>query len=108
MRPSREAVQVSSDGATEPMWAPSGRELFFRAGPKMMAVDVTLDGSSARIGRPRMVFEGDYLAWATGNYAVTADGKRFIMVRAADANSRPLSVRLNWTTELERLVPTRP
>ena len=100
--------QVSSDGATEPMWAPSGRELFFRAGPKMMAVDVTLDGSSARIGRPRMVFEGDYLAWATGNYAVTADAKRFIMVRAADANSRPLSVRLNWTTELERLVPTRP
>ena len=96
--------QVSGGGATEPIWAPSGRELFFRAGSTMMAVDVTIDGSSARIGRPRLVFEGEYLAWATGNYAVTADGKRFIMVRAADPNARPLSVRLNWTTELARRV----
>jgi len=46
--------------------------------------------------------------WGTGNYAVTDDGKRFIMVRAAEANSRPLSVRLHWTTELARQVPIRP
>ena len=100
--------QVSGGGATEPIWAPSGRELFFRAGSKMMAVDVAIAGSSAQIGRPGTVFEGEYLGWATGNYAVTADGKRFIMVRAADPNARPLSVRLHWTTELARRVPVGP
>ena len=100
--------QVSIDGAGEPVWAPSGRELFFRAGPKMMVVNLAFDGTSVRIGRPQTVFEGDYLEWGTGNYDVTSDGKRFIMVRTANANTRVLSVRLNWTTELERLAPIQP
>jgi Tol biopolymer transport system component len=100
--------QVSIDGGTEPLWAASGRELFFRAGPKMMVVSLTLDGSSVRIGRPQTVFEGDYLAWGTGNYDVTSDGKQFVMVRAATANTHTLSVRLNWRTELERLAPIHP
>jgi Tol biopolymer transport system component len=100
--------QVSLDGGTEPIWADDGRELFFRAGRKMMVVSLALDGSSVRIGRPQTVFEGDYLVWGTGNYDVTSDGKQFIMVRAATANTRTLSVRLNWRTELERLAPIQP
>jgi dipeptidyl aminopeptidase/acylaminoacyl peptidase len=100
--------QVSIDGGTEPVWAASGTELFFRAGPKMMVVDLAFNGTSVRIGRPQTVFEGDYLEWGTGNYDVTSDGKQFVMVRAATANTRTLSVRLHWATELERLVPIRP
>ena len=89
------------------MWAASGRELFFRAGPKMMVVDLAFDGTSVRIGRPQTVFEGDYLDWSPANYDVTSDGKQFVMVRATNANPRTLSIRLNWRTELERLAPTR-
>ena len=100
--------QVSIDGGTEPVWAASGRELFFRSGSKMMVVDLAFDGVSVRIGRPQTVFEGDYLNWSGANYDVTSDGKRFVMVRTANANTRTLSVRLHWTTEIERLVPTRP
>jgi serine/threonine-protein kinase len=100
--------QVSLDGGTEPVWAAAGRELFFRAGPKMMVVDLSFNGAAVRIGRPRMVFEGDYLVWGTGNYDVTADGKQFVMVRAANPNTRALSVRTNWTTELERAAPIQP
>jgi hypothetical protein len=76
----------------------------------MMVVGLALDGSSVRIGRPQTVFEGDYLAWATGNYDVTSDVKQFVMVRAATANTRTrtLSVRLHWTTEIERLAPHQP
>jgi len=33
-------VQISTDGGTEPVWNRNGRELFFRSGNKMMAVDV--------------------------------------------------------------------
>jgi Tol biopolymer transport system component len=100
--------QVSIDGGAEPVWAASGRELFFRSGSKMMVVDLAFDGTSVRIGRPLTVFEGDYLKWSGGNYDVTSDGRRFVMVRTANANTRTLSVRLHWTTEIERLVPTQP
>jgi hypothetical protein len=100
--------QVSIDGGTEPVWGPSGRELFFRAGPKMMVVGLVFDGTSVRIGRPQMVFEGDYVEWGTGNYDITSDGRQFVMVRATDVNPRTLSVRLNWRTELERLAPIQP
>jgi serine/threonine-protein kinase len=100
--------QVSTDGGVEPVWAGSGRELFFRAGPKMMAAPLAFDGSSVRIGRPQTVFEGDYLEWSGANYDVTSDGKQFVMVRTATANTRTFSVRLNWTAELERLAPIQP
>ena len=100
--------QVSTDGGIEPVWAASGRELFFRTGPKMMAVSLAVDGASVRIGRPQTVFEGDYLEWSGANYDVTSDGKQFVMVRTANANTRAFSVRLNWTTELKRLAPIQP
>jgi Tol biopolymer transport system component len=99
--------QVSIDGGDEPRWAASGRELFFRSGPKMMRVDVALAGTSARIGRPQKVFEGDYLEWSGANYDVSADGKQFIMVRAANADTHSLSVRVNWKSEIQQLAPHR-
>jgi serine/threonine protein kinase/Tol biopolymer transport system component len=99
--------QVSVDGGDEPRWAASGRELFFRSGSKMMRVEVTLAGTSAHIGRPQMLFEGDYLEWAGSNYDVSADGKKFVMVRTANANTNTLSVRLNWKSELQQLAPNR-
>jgi eukaryotic-like serine/threonine-protein kinase len=100
--------QVSTDGGAEPVWAASGRELFFRTGPTMMAVQLALDGTSVRIGRPQTVFEGDYLEFSGANYDVTSDGKQFVMVRTANANTRTFPVRLNWTSELERLAPIQP
>ena len=100
--------QVSTDGGSEPVWAATGRELFFRAGSKMMAVALAFNGSSVRIGRPQTLFEGDYLEWSGPNYDVTADGKQFIMVRTANANTRTLSVRLHWTSDIRRLAPHQP
>ena len=73
----------------------------------MMSVDVALAGTSARIGRPQKVFEGDYLEWSGANYDVSADGKQFIMVRTANANMHTLSVRVNWKSELQQLAPNR-
>ena len=105
--PTGTRYQVSTDGGDEPRWAASGRELFFRSGPKMMSVDVALAGTSARIGRPQRLFEGDYLQWAGANYDVSADGKRFIMVRAANASTQTLSVRVNWKSEIQQLAPNR-
>ena len=53
--------QISTDGGTEPVWNRNGRELFYRSGNKMMAVDITTQPGFAA-GKPRMLFEGPYAA----------------------------------------------
>ena len=51
--------QISTEGGTEPVWNPNGRELFYRSGDKMMAVDIATQPGFAA-GKPRMLFEGPY------------------------------------------------
>ena len=50
-------LQISTEGGTEPVWNRSGRELFYRNGDKMMAVDIATQPDFAA-GKPRMLFEG--------------------------------------------------
>jgi serine/threonine-protein kinase len=104
-------MQVSTEGGTEPMWSPDGRELFYRNGEKMMAVAISSEPELAP-GKPTLLFEGRYetgLVWGTpsSNYDVAPDG-RFVMIRTAE---RPglaqLNIVLNWFEELKRLVPTK-
>src|SRR6266849_5383803 len=48
--------QISTEGGAEPAWNRNGRELFYRSGDKMMAVDIaTRTGFGA--DKPRMLFE---------------------------------------------------
>jgi len=104
--------QISTDGGTEPQWNHNGRELFYRVGDKMMAVDIsTQPGFDA--GKPRQLFEGRYLMNSAGeasaDYDVSADGQRFLMLKPAQqeqAAPTQINVVLNWTEELKRLVPT--
>ena len=45
--------QISTDGGTEPLWASSGRELFYRNGDQMMVVAVEGDPSNSVSPPPR-------------------------------------------------------
>jgi Tol biopolymer transport system component len=95
---------ISSDGGTLPRWSQSGRELFYRNGDKMMAVDIEVS-PAFRPGRPKLLFEGRYQA---NGYDVTADGARFLMVKdAATEQASPdrLQIVVNWSEELERRLP---
>jgi serine/threonine-protein kinase len=102
--------QISTGGGTEPVWNPNGRELFYRSGAKMMAVDIaTQPGFSA--GKPRVLFEGQYQPTPATfpNYDVSPDGQRFLMLKASEsAETAPtqINVVLNWFEELKRRVPT--
>jgi serine/threonine-protein kinase len=103
--------QVSIDGGTEPVWNRNGRELFYRSGIKLMAVEVTTrPGFSA--GRPRVLFEGQYLASVFPligvAYDVSPDGQRFLMIKEAEQSpsATQIVVVQNWFEELKRLVPT--
>jgi Tol biopolymer transport system component len=100
--------QISTDGGTEPIWNPSGRELFYRSGNKMMVVDVATQPTFSA-GKARLLFEGQYLPTPATfpNYDVSADGQRFLMIKALGDTQAPtqINVVLNWAEELKRLVP---
>ena len=102
--------QISTEGGTEPVWNPNGRELFYRSGGKMMAVDIATQPGFT-VGKPRMLFDGPYspTALTTPNYDVSADGQRFLMLKPSEqAPSAPtqINVVLNWFEELKQKVPT--
>jgi Tol biopolymer transport system component len=73
---------ISTEGGSEPRWSRDGRELFYRNGNKMMAVDVQ-SGSTFRAGTPRLLFEGDYVS-----YDVSPDGRRFLMIKSSVGGSQ--------------------
>jgi serine/threonine-protein kinase len=101
--------QVSSDNGTEPLWNPNGREIFYRSGDKLMAVDVTTERGFS-IGKPHELFDRHYLrnthGYARPNYDVSSDGQRFLMLKPVEERRGPtqIEVVLNWTEELKRLV----
>ena len=86
------------------MWARSGRELFYRKGDRMMAVDVRTS-PTFKAGAPRVLFQGQYarLVWGEADYDVSADGQRFLMVKG-EAQSSPteLQVVMNSFAELKK------
>jgi serine/threonine-protein kinase len=97
---------VSRDGGTEPRWAPNGRELFYKGGSHLMAVDVT-PGPTFVSGVPRRLFPlGGYRsARNRQQYDVSPDGRRFVMIQSPPDTSRSDVVYVeNWFDELRAKV----
>jgi eukaryotic-like serine/threonine-protein kinase len=80
-----EQVQVSIDGGSEPVWAHSGRELFYRTlSGYLMAAEIAPAPELRIMRRTRLFAARDYeLAQPHANYDVTPDGRTFVMVRRA-------------------------
>ena len=99
---------VSTEGGQEPVWARNGRELFYRNGNQMMAVEITTEPNFSA-GTPTMLFEGDFRTGAVSraDYDVTPDGQRFLMVHLGDVlEVSQINLVLNWFEELKQRVPT--
>ncbi len=106
--------QISTGGGTRPLWARSGKELFY-VGPSGAVMSATVEGESTfRAGNPTRLFEGPYFmaaGQAGRTYDVSPDGKRFLMIKVAGASnetSTPTSIVVieHWFEELKRLVAT--
>jgi len=102
-------VQVSANGGRSPVWAHSGRELFYRNGAdEMVAVQVSGDPTFAA-GEQEILFSmADYFR-NNGHamYDVSPDDQRFVMLRigeASEGDARLILVQ-NFFEELKRLVP---
>jgi hypothetical protein len=101
--------QISTDGGAEIVWSRNGRELFYRNGTKLMAVDIETQPAFSA-GAPHVLFEGSFVRGQPGlpGYDVSLDGRRFLMVKPdeAEATQRPIHVVINWFDELRRLTAT--
>jgi len=102
--------QISTEGGVEPLWNRNGRELFYRNGAKMMAVEINTKPSFSA-GTPKMLFEAQYAmpANSTPDYDVSPDGQRFLMLKAAEQEQgapAQINIVLNWFEELKQKVPT--
>ena len=105
LSPGGPRTQVSAGGGWQAVWHPSGGEIFYRSGNRMMAVTVnTTTPFSAK--QPRELFSGAFASTDLANYDVTRDGQRFVMVQASDeAESRTIHLIDHWFDEVRRLVP---
>jgi hypothetical protein len=100
---SLEAWQISTHGGSEPIWRGDGKELFYANGNKLMAIDVNPDGESFEKGIAKELFEAPLAEERRSNYAVSADGKRFLLnVRVEDKNKAQFTVMLNWRAGLKK------
>ncbi|HEV2113430.1 MAG TPA: protein kinase [Terriglobales bacterium] len=99
--------QVSRGGGEEPRWRRDGKELFYLSPEgKMMAATVKA-GSGFESETPVALFQsrvrqsissGDVVS-----YDVSADGQRFLInSKVDDPSAAPLSVILNWASEMEK------
>jgi Tol biopolymer transport system component len=97
--------RVSVAGGSQPEWRRDGKELFYiSADRKMMAVPTAIDGETFTSGTPRVLFDVDIPEGSAPyptDYAVSADGQRFLVNTVVEQTSRPtLTAVLNWTAEL--------
>jgi eukaryotic-like serine/threonine-protein kinase len=100
---SGQKVAVSTKGGLQPVWSRDGRELFYREGDSLMAVDVQVN--PLRVGLSHKLFDlpvGIYGAdQFLAEYDVAPDG-RFLAIRRNAADQ--IQIILNWTEELRRRV----
>jgi len=106
---STQKAQVSRNGGSEPVWARDGRDLFYRAGDRLMAASVRV-GRDIHVGTARIVLQTPYERGTLdrSNYDVMPGG-RFVFVRSTEQSSTAgeLHVVLNWVDTVRPLI-TRP
>jgi len=99
--------QVSRGGGQEPRWRQDGKELFYlSADGKMTAVPVTT-AASFEAGAPVTLFQTHrrqaVSAQDVFSYDVSGDGQKFLILTKIDeGNPAPLSVVLNWASEMKK------
>jgi hypothetical protein len=90
------------------MWTKGGKELVYRDGGKVMAVNIDL--ATGASSPPRVLFSGPYEdnpGWTRPrSYDVTPDGERFLMTKLPGEQPPPrIEVVVGWFEELRAKVP---
>ena len=101
--------QISVGGGREPVWAHSGREIFYIRGDGMLMAAEVDPGPPFRVGVRSELFSAADVRLASADHAsydVTSDDRRFLFSVPEALESGEESYWLlvdNWTTELANL-----
>ncbi len=107
--PTDEQWQISSNGGTSPVWSPDGRELYYVTGDTVMVVGIG-GGPTLQAGKAGPLFRipsRTATPMSSGSASrriisgVSPDGKRFLILIAADQNVPQINVVLNWQSTLK-------
>ena len=111
VRPFPEASQkwkISTSGGEQPRWRKDGKELFFISADRhITAVPIKAVAGPKPVleaGAPEALFEsktGSPSLVPTFQYAVTGDGKRFVLVSSGETAEAPLTVVVNWLPKIK-------
>ncbi len=88
--------RISTQGGDQAVWAPDGRELFYREGNKMMVISVETQ-PSLKLGVPDLLFEKPYLFDSRNTqYDIHPDGNRFLMIKSEESTGNKINIVMNW------------
>lgn len=96
---------ISRDGGHQPQWSPDGRELFYVSDAGELMVASVSAGTGFTATPPRVLFKTGIarVSSARPEYAVSADGRRFLINTRTKAGAAPeIVVVLNWKGALAR------
>jgi len=107
--------QISTSGGQAPLWAHSGRELFYVDGSRNMMAAPVSGGTGFRAGTPTVLFRLDAGIFLTPNeyytpFDISPDDRRFIMARrvqVAETSVASFILVENWFEEIKAKVGGR-
>jgi Tol biopolymer transport system component len=102
---------ISTSGGSEPRWSHKGDEIFYRDGAGNMVSIPVRTTPTFSFGAARILFPArSYVSYAQRReYDVTADGKRFLMVKFASSPvPDKFTVVTNWFEELKNKLSRPP
>ncbi len=94
--------QVSSGGGGQPRWGRDGKELYYIAPDKRLVAVEVKTGQTFERGNSKPLFDThivgthDLAGSRTFRYAPSADGQRFLVASASEAETGGITVVLNW------------
>ena len=111
--------RISTNGGSDPLWSPDGRELFYRNGDEVVAVPVETK-PTFKHGKPEILFRGvyasSYINIGVPEYTpwdIHPNDGRFLMLKTyapsteASTTETPtkITIVLNWFEELRERIP---
>ncbi len=96
--------QVSLSGGFTPMWAHSGKELFYLDDSRALVAVTVQPGATFTFSGQKVLFPAASYSFAGGypTYDVAPDDRRFVMIRSvAPSAETELVLIQNWAEELK-------
>lgn len=96
--------RVSADGGSIPRWSQDSRQLFYRRGQSIFAVEMGRE-DRASPGRPREILATAVIASGQIEYDVDPQAQRFAVVAGVENVLRdmpPITLLVNWTDRLRK------